>query len=30
MEEDFASGGAMDQGKDFGRGGSWYGFGAWA
>ncbi len=30
MEEDFASGGAMDQGKDFGRGGSWYGFGACA
>jgi ubiquinone/menaquinone biosynthesis C-methylase UbiE len=28
MEADFVRGSAMDQGKDFGRGGSWYGFGA--
>lgn len=30
IEADFAKDEGMDQGKDFGRGGSWYGFGAWA
>jgi SAM-dependent methyltransferase len=28
-EADFGGESKMDQGKDFGRGGSWYGFGAW-
>ena len=30
IEKEFADDSGMDQGKDFGRGGSWYGFGAWA
>ncbi|MDB5364855.1 MAG: SAM-dependent methyltransferase [Rhodospirillales bacterium] len=29
LESDFAAETKMDKGKDFGRGGMWYGFGAW-
>jgi hypothetical protein len=29
LESDFVGEAGMDKGKDFGRGGMWYGFGAW-
>jgi hypothetical protein len=30
LAPELASESGMDQGRDFGRGGTWYGFGAWA